>query len=58
MTAHSDNSLLGSLITISACGYLAFRTFNYLLLNKFFKGTVSRMAKIQQHRDLARNVVC
>ena len=48
MSPYSDNnSLLGSLIKFSACSYLAFRTFNYFLINRFFKGTVNRMSKIQ-----------
>lgn len=57
MTPPSDNTILGSLITLAAAGYLGFRTFNYLLLKKFFGGTVTRMQKMQHHQDLVKNIV-
>ena len=46
MTPPSDNTILGSLITLAATGYLGFRTLNYLLLKKFFSGTVTRVHKV------------
>jgi hypothetical protein len=57
MTPPSDNTILGSLITLVATGYIGFRTFNYLLIKKFFSGTVTRMHKIQNHNDFVRNLV-
>ena len=57
MTPPSDNTILGSLITLVATGYIGFRTFNYLLMKKFFTGTVTRINKIHNHNDLARNLV-
>ena len=57
MTPPSDNTIVGSLITLVATGYIGFRTLNYLLLKKFFSGTVARMQKIRNHNSLVSNLV-
>ena len=42
------------LLALGAGGYLAFRSANYILLNKFFKQTQLRIKVLQAHRrDLA-----